>query len=179
MAFTKGLYYPTIEIQNENWLKNASFYWDEISTIVPESLRNPYRSRVSKELVDAGILVPFNISPTNSIVRGISSQAVNYLNSMDAQKFILSRTSGYQIHRDKLSKGFEIHIDKLPELFKIHKDKLPYLIEDDLRSGLYNGDWFVADSGFAQFYMSLLANKICENKGLALLTDDSFASNFY
>ena len=29
------LYYPTINIPNENWLKNALLYWDNISSIVP------------------------------------------------------------------------------------------------------------------------------------------------
>ena len=29
------LYYPTIEIPDVAWLKNALLYWDEVSTIVP------------------------------------------------------------------------------------------------------------------------------------------------
>jgi hypothetical protein len=35
MAFTRALFYPTIDIQNEDWLKTAILFWDEISTIVP------------------------------------------------------------------------------------------------------------------------------------------------
>ena len=38
MAFTRALYYPTIDISNEAWLKTAILYWDEINTIVPLSL---------------------------------------------------------------------------------------------------------------------------------------------
>lgn len=38
MAFTRALYYPTIDITNEQWLKTAILYWDEISTIVPSSI---------------------------------------------------------------------------------------------------------------------------------------------
>lgn len=38
MSFTKALYYPTIDILNEDWLKTAVLFWDEINTIVPESM---------------------------------------------------------------------------------------------------------------------------------------------
>lgn len=37
--------------------------------------------------------------------------------------------------------------------------------------------WFRVDSNFAIFYMTLLANKICEQKSIALLTDNSLTSN--
>lgn len=33
MAFTKALFYPTIDIKNENWLKTAILFWDEINTL--------------------------------------------------------------------------------------------------------------------------------------------------
>ena len=36
------LFYPTIAIQNSNWIKQAIFYWDSISSIVPSE----YRDRV-------------------------------------------------------------------------------------------------------------------------------------
>ena len=39
MAFTRALYYPTIDISNEEWLKTAILYWDEINTIVPQGNR--------------------------------------------------------------------------------------------------------------------------------------------
>ena len=31
------LYYPTIDIPADDWLRNALLYWDEVSSIVPES----------------------------------------------------------------------------------------------------------------------------------------------
>ena len=30
------LYYPTINIQDGSWLRNAILYWDEVSSIVPD-----------------------------------------------------------------------------------------------------------------------------------------------
>ena len=52
MGFTRALYYPTIDIQNENWLKTAILFWDEINTIVPESIREPYQLDSTKYLAD-------------------------------------------------------------------------------------------------------------------------------
>jgi hypothetical protein len=40
MGFTKALFYPTIDIRNEDLLKNAVLFWDEINTIVPSSITN-------------------------------------------------------------------------------------------------------------------------------------------
>ncbi|HXM40737.1 MAG TPA: hypothetical protein VN924_05765 [Bryobacteraceae bacterium] len=42
MPFTKALYYPHIEVPNEAWLKSAILYWDEVKTIVPASMPEPY-----------------------------------------------------------------------------------------------------------------------------------------
>ena len=35
MLFSKALFYPTIDIHDEEWLKTAYLFWDEISTLVP------------------------------------------------------------------------------------------------------------------------------------------------
>ena len=43
--FESALYYPTIDIHNERWLKSAALFWDRIETIVPESEEQPYRRR--------------------------------------------------------------------------------------------------------------------------------------
>lgn len=35
MSYTKALYYPTIDIEDSEWMKTAILFWDEINTIVP------------------------------------------------------------------------------------------------------------------------------------------------
>lgn len=52
MGFSKALYYPTIDIPEEGWLKSAILYWDEIQTIVPSSFQNPYSNRTTQSLAD-------------------------------------------------------------------------------------------------------------------------------
>lgn len=46
--FESALYYPTIDIHNEAWLKSAALFWDRLETIVPESEENPYRRRSTR-----------------------------------------------------------------------------------------------------------------------------------
>ena len=74
-----------------------------------------------------------------------------------------------------------IHRDKLPRdvsrLFDIHPEKLPYEIQHILRQNMTRDGWFRVDSDFAAFYMTLLANKICDTKSIALLTDNALTSN--
>jgi len=41
MSNSKALFYPTIEINDENWLKSNLLFWDEIKTIVPVSIDSP------------------------------------------------------------------------------------------------------------------------------------------
>src|SRR5688572_2516196 len=53
------LYYPTISIPNDAWVKQALFYFDEIASIVPAEVN--YSGEVSKLLV--------SISPALSFLR--------------------------------------------------------------------------------------------------------------
>ena len=61
-AFTKALYYPSIDIPNSDWLKTAVLFWDSISTMVPESVSHPYMSNDTEYLADVGFLQPIIIN---------------------------------------------------------------------------------------------------------------------
>ena len=62
MAFTRALYYPTIDISNEAWLKTATLYWDEINTIVPSSIVHPYKRHTTQFLADEGVIRPLFVN---------------------------------------------------------------------------------------------------------------------
>jgi hypothetical protein len=165
MAFTKALFYPTIDIPEENWLMSAILYWDEIQTIVPRSIDNPYQNKVTKKLHDLGYLKPFEVNPNHRLVEDLSETVMKYIN--EASNFLI----------DSKDQNTHIHTDKLPREFRIHPEKLPYVIRHIIESNIDEDGWFRTNSEFGSFYMSLLANKICEDKSLALLTDNSIASN--
>lgn len=171
MGFTKALYYPTIDIPNEDWLKSAVLFWDQINTIVPSSINKPYESNSSKYLFDEGILKPVRVNPDNDFVAALTEDTLNYLNTNEGFQLLVQRGSRHSvIHRDKMPRD-------VSNLFHIHPEKLPYEIQHQLRSNLSRGGWMQVDTNFAKFYMTLLANKICERKNIALLTDNLLTSN--
>lgn len=68
MGFTRALYYPSIDIGDEEWLKTAILFRDEISTIVPSSLVAPYSNPTSRYLADEGIITPFHVNPNMDMI---------------------------------------------------------------------------------------------------------------
>lgn len=71
--FDKALYYPTVEIKNEGWLKSAILFWNRIETLVPESMDSPYKKRTELLLEEAGLLYPHRIDPYSSMTDGVMS----------------------------------------------------------------------------------------------------------
>ena len=43
-----GAIYPYIDIRDANWLRSAVLFWDEIQTIAPTSIHNPYHEADTK-----------------------------------------------------------------------------------------------------------------------------------
>ena len=140
MGFTKALYYPTIDIINEDWLKNAVLFWDEINTIVPSTINNPYKKNTTKYLSDEGILKALPVNPDNNFIEELTSDTLNYLNTNEGFQLLTQGQGGYStIHRDKLPK-------EVSRLFDIHPEKLPYEIQYQLRHNLTSEGWFRVDS---------------------------------
>jgi len=172
MGFTKALFYPTIDIKNENWLKSAVLFWDKIYTIVPSSIDYPYKKNTTQYLAGEGIIEPMRVNPSDDLIEELTIDVQNYLNTNEGLLLLTQRRGRNSlIHRDKLPRD-------VSNLFEIHPDKLPYEIQHQLRMMTTEEGWFRVDSTFAVFYMTLLANKICEQNHVALLTDNSLTSNF-
>ncbi|MCB9230107.1 MAG: hypothetical protein H6581_00465 [Bacteroidia bacterium] len=164
MGFTKALYYPSIDILDEEWLKNAVLFWDEINTIVPKSIENPYRVNSTQYLSDEGILKPVHVESSHLLIEDLTEATLTYLNTNEGSRLITGR--GNYINKEKLPRNVR-------ELIEIHPEKLPDAIRDQLASNLNGDGWIEVDEGFAAFYMTLLANKLCEETSAALLTNNS------
>lgn len=170
MGFTKALYYPTIDIHNWDWSKSAALFWDNIQTIVPESIVEPYQERVSKVLFDHGILTPYHVNPDMDIIKGIEPDVWNFLDTNEGFDYLVKQgNNSVSIHQEKLPR-------EIRDIARIHPEKFPNEIRTLLENDFQSGSWLEVNSQFAKFYMSLLANKICEHSKLVLLTDDSQAS---
>ena len=171
MGFTRALYYPTIDIRDEDWLRTAILFWDEINTIVPSSIDNPYQKNSTQYLSDQGILQPIRVSPDFEFIEDLTTDTVNYLNSSEGFQLLTQGRGNSFIHREKMPRDID-------RLFHIHQEKLPYFIQHELQKDLtHNNGWIEVDTNFAMFYMTLLANKICEQKSIALLSDNSLIAN--
>lgn len=171
----QALYYPWIEIRDEQWLKTALLYWDELRTIVPESIENPYTTNSTRFLADEGILKPIRVRSDMEEIEGLADSVLTYLSTNEGARVIAS--NGYRdsvIHEEKLPYKFEQFAD-------IHPEKLPYRIRDELRhlfkKSNKDGSWLRVDSGFADFYMTLLASQLSERTGSSLVTADSMSND--
>lgn len=169
------LYYPTIDIPNEDWIRNAIIYWDEISSIVPMNYEdNPFRdySPNIQYLKDNGIFRPIKPetlfhSPNYNCIENFELEFLEIIESRDFNQVKIPGTRLYirvhnqkmDIHRDKMNpnRTFEIHNDKVSNnLFQSLVDR--ELVDREI----IDSEWVKVESKTALLYMSLLAKYIAE-----------------
>lgn len=172
LLFNDALYYPFIEIASEEWLKTAVLYWNTLSTIVPRSIR-PYRSGVSRDLSDAGVLQALVVDPDMPELDEIADDVIRYIHTEEGQRALLipQRGSRGRIHDEKFSRRLLREIDRGAY---IHVEKFASELLHDLRRVLRRkqGDpWLHLPSAFAAYYMTVLASRLARTRGRALLTD--------
>jgi len=169
MPFSQAIYYPSIDITDDAWLKTSLLYWDSIRTIVPESIESPYSSHTAQALQDTGFLVPLRVHSEMEEIEELVPEVLAHLSSPEGVALMAGGEDGLT---------HDIHIEKLPyrlgTLFDIHPEKLPYEIRDilgriALRSRRSN-QWLEVDERFAMFYMTLLANQLAERVDAAVVT---------
>ena len=171
----QALFYPWIEIRDDQWLKTSLLYWDELRTIVPESMRSPYTTNSTRALEDEGLLRPVRVHSDMEEIKELSDSVITYLSTNEGARVVASNG-----HRRSI-----IHAEKLPDKFEqftdIHPEKLPYKIRGQLNHLILDSNrdepWLSVDSGFADFYMTLLASKLSERTGASLITNDSMAND--
>ena len=180
-AFTRALYYPHIDIANSGWLKTAVLFWDSISTIVPESVRQPYRQRDTEYLADIGFLQPIYVHSGDESVVGIEDDIINAIFTPSFLALFSNpqhmRSEG--IFHEKMSYRLREILGNMREGIyaeKISKN-LHYILRDFSDVFYHDGQYYFDDS-FAYLYMVTLANKICENRSIALVTSDSQSEDF-
>ena len=168
-AFTKALYYPYIDIRDEAWLKDAMLYWDEIQTIVPISIRQPYKSKTAKQFYDEELLQPLYVESNMNEIKELADDVLKYLESAEAAQALLSK---------EISQHDFINSEKMPQgitsLVKMYPDKIPQKIRDSIDA---SEETIEVSSPFADFYMTLLATRLSESIGAGLLTDRIGHSN--
>lgn len=149
------LYYPTIDIPSQNWLKQAVLYWDEVSSIVPSNI--DYYSRDLQYLAEVGQFRPISpdilLSQENNwqILEEFTNEFINTIQSADFQRFYKNVSIPKIISNHGL-----IHRNKTSDhLFNFLKDL-------GLAKNSDNDEWLEFDKNVALLYMSILAKYIAE-----------------
>lgn len=186
MMFSRALYYPTIDIKNDGWLKSAALFWDSIETIVPESRsENPYHNNTARAFYDSGILRPHIVNPWADDVAGLENDIRAFMKTREGKQ-LLNKGLYYSVVNKRKNKR-EVNEDRLNELnnrmrreygdLYIHADKLPYTIQEEIRNFRDPDGFILTTAEFLGYYMTILANNICRRDGLSLLTDKTLVND--
>jgi len=164
---SSGLYYPSIDVPNEAWLRSSCLFWDSISTIVPDSVSSPYTSQFAQELRDEGFLRPLRVNSDMDEVEDLSEKLIDYITNPATSEFLYSDNNTNVLFPNPSTRQW---VD-------LHPEKLPYFIREEIEKISTNRDWYKVNQGFASYYMTLLASSLSERMGLSLLTDSKKADS--
>jgi hypothetical protein len=163
------LYYPTINIPTNAWLRHAILYWDEVSSIVPRSSDERMLARLSPDILylhHEGIFRP--IKPEDLIYKRDNWEELNSFLKEFGE--IIQSPQFQQLLKRRYQSDYRIHIDKLGinAMSKIHRNKTSDLIYASLlEQGLAKIDrqdpeWLLFEKNTALLYMSLLAKYLAD-----------------
>lgn len=174
--FGKALYYPTIDINNEEWLKTAYLFWDGISTIVPESMvDNAYQHATTQYLKEERYLQPIIVNPDCDVVRDMVDVVEKYALTDEGRESLHQEFRGdenYSFYNDE-RRAFYLHHEKLPK--HVGRSLLGSRSCLDYPDTIdYDDKWIRVTGNFADFYMTLLANRIASQNSLALLSSPNY-----
>ncbi|MDP9048699.1 MAG: DUF6236 family protein, partial [Bacteroidota bacterium] len=165
------LYYPTINIPNQSWLRHALLYYDEISSIVPQSWDNNTLINLSDEI---HYLIDENqfraMKPEDLIFRQsnwevfdeFKNEFMSIVSSAHYKKFInFRRTVIFDGRRNKIEESHQsrIHRNKTSALlYEFLREKELATISDD-------PEWLLFEENTALLYLSLLAKYLADIDG--------------
>jgi hypothetical protein len=163
------LYYPTINIPTNSWLRHSLLYWDEVSSIVPKSWEDDILLELSPDihyLIDEGQFRP--IKPEDLISVRENWEAFEEF-QREFKEIVLSPQFQRFVNRGNLIVS-RIHPNKIISNMngsRIHANKTSdslydFLYEQGLarRDGDY--EWIQFEKSTALLYMSLLAKYLAD-----------------
>lgn len=148
------LYYPSIEIKNETWVKQSLLYWDRICRIVPEGY-SPNDSDFIKCLKDEGLVKDILVSEAQKM-----ETALNF------GKFLKTKNAA--------GLTFDLE-DNEEHIYRLHKDKVYHKLWNIFqRSGIttIGGEWLALPKEAIGYYMLFLANAIARSRRIVTGTDN-------
>lgn len=152
------LYYPGFEIQDENFLKFALLYVDEIRPIIPEVARDSLSDSVKNIIHNTDLINPYSPKYEDG-----------YCASITAIKYLEDNKFYDQYSSNPGSKKLQNHN------YMLYQDKYTYYFQNYcLKNGLgeeCNGG-ILLNEDVAYVYMSILADIISKQTELDMITDN-------
>ena len=197
-AFSNALYYPSIDIRNTDWLKTAALFWDTIYTIVPKSVEVPYTEYETQYLADIGFIRPLVVNSSNKSVVAIEEDVISMLSSSEVQSKVFSPEPSHisYIPGDNMSSRVKEAISEIlqggaiyPPTKKMRRklqnkerdffQQRRSITKRDLDLGYlkFGDEAFFLDSDIVARYMAALADRLCEDHSLGMVTDDASISS--
>jgi hypothetical protein len=186
-AFSQAVAYPWIDVHDLGWLRSALLLWERISTIVPAGLSDPYTSRDAKELAALGLLAPIEVDPDDPAVQEASYMLDNLVplwgetlvtappvasNDLFTREWKLQEYT--TIHERKLYTKY--HIEVLdPETHRRRREGGYSYLYRETGAPAEPGSktpWLRVRTPIAVLYLTALASRVAERRGLGLVTVD-------
>lgn len=163
------LYYPSINIPDTNWLKHALLYWDEVSSIVPDT--QEIKKEFSEDihyLIQEEQFRPINPEELTfrhggwDSLRNFENEFKEVVLGDSFQRFLNPRPNSQNGRIGNQSIQHEKH-----KTFRIHRNKttmeiFDFLIEQGLGYKGNNHEWLLFEEKTALLYMSLLAKYLAD-----------------
>lgn len=167
--FTNSLYYPSILVPNDIWLRKAILYWDTINPIAPRIISDKIPDQSVSKILEQEGLLKF-IHPEElldwSMGKSLTTEFTEMINSEYIQRRlprIESRTFQLKIHRHKFS-------DSLLEMLRDAN-----IYEENPKQ--YN--WLLFEMNAGLIYMGLLATELSKKLEMQPITDKSQFSDLF
>jgi len=154
-----ALYYPWIDPTNGSTLRTAVLYFDELRTIVPESMEQPYTNAQSHIATQFNFLKPYFVNPNTDAIHRTSHEFIQ-----DYDRPIIQRQA--RDIRKKAGKKTNV-----PEWFSGEKVSMEF--RHKVFEGVvpdHDGFYDVAE-GFGLAYMARLAANITDSADMIAYTD--------
>lgn len=151
------LYYPNFEIQNQNFLKFALLYIDEIRPIIPGRARESLSDSMRNILQNTELINPYSPNYENGYLASIA--AIKYL---EERKHFTKYGKGLQ-RGNYVTNNYTLYEDKYTYEFE------KYCLENGLGERCDEGILLNKDVAYA--YMSILAEIISKETETDMITD--------
>lgn len=174
--FGTALYYPYIDIEDAQWLRTAILFWDDIQTIAPSTIQDPYGNSETRLLRDEGLLTPLACDLRGELLEDLGRRVLKYIEDPRLSHGVLGAVTGASRRRPRRPPSLPKALAGRAERHRLHASKMSPALREHFTGVEQDDEGFLLIEGpFAAFYMSALATRLARDTGTVALSDDGCA----